>query len=181
MMVGHILKIRADNCHQLHCFWRFTQTHSQGLQADKNCSCFSTKRLTNKNTLQYIAPEQGFFGGFSSFLFSALLNRLGNMHNYGKFYFPAQCWVFLNPSYLYKPVLCFSTTTDLTLYYEERAKCSTAQDTRDSILKPFCSLRPSLNLRSAKTILVWFFSHKERLSLKLADPKPQLPVLGLYY
>lgn len=142
---------------------------------DKNCTAFSTKRLTNKNTLKYISPEQGFFGGFSWFLFSSLLNRLGNRHKY----LPAWCWVFLNPSYLYKPVLCFSTTQDLLLSYEERAKCSTAQDIKDSILKPFCSLPSSLNFRPTKTILLGFFSLEGKVELKLADPKPQLAVFRI--
>lgn len=170
MMVGHILKIRAHNCHPTASGDLLKHTANVP-RPGKNCFCFSTKRLTNKNTLQYISPEHRFFGGLSSFLFSTLLNRLGNMYNYGKFYFLAQCWVLLNPSYLHKLVLCFSTTQDLILYYEERAKCSTAQDIGDSILKPFCSLLPSLNLRPTKTILVWSFSHKGKVKLKVGRPQ----------
>lgn len=117
MMVRHTLKIRADNSYQLR--WndvtvsRDLLKHTLSVsRLDKNCTCFSTKRLTNKNTFKhtYTSPEERFFRGFSSFLFSSLLNRLGNTYKYyGKFYFPAQCWVLLNPSYLYKPVLCFWT------------------------------------------------------------------------
>lgn len=100
--------------------------------------------------------------------FCFLLNRLGNAHNYGKCY----CWVLLNPSYLYKPVLCLSAE-DLIVYCEEMAKCSAAQDLGNSILKPFCSLLPKFEFETNKNHQFGFVVLKERLSLKLADPEPQ--------
>lgn len=89
MMVGHILKIRADNCHQLHCFWRFTQTHSQGLQARQKLLVLQHKEIDKQKYTSVHCSRAGILW----WLF--FISVLSSAQQAGKY---AQLWEVLLPS-----------------------------------------------------------------------------------
>lgn len=129
---------------------------------DKTCPCFST----NKNTLQCISPEQGFFGGFSSFLFSA--QQAGKC---------TQLWevLLLGASQSKLPLqtcsLPLSRGFNSVLWRNGKMFSSTRPGEQHP--KTFLLFASKFEFETNKNHQFGFVVLKERLSLKLADPKPQ--------